>query len=208
MGSRHAGKAVVVGCTGVLLSMCALLLLTNGGSEDGWRVVIRATARTSLLLFTAAYVASSLRALQRGAATKWLLANRRYVGLSYAVSHTLHLGAIGALSRVAADFEPPTMTVVFGGIAYVFLYAMVLTSTDRAVTAMGIANWRRLHRAGMHYNWFIFAQSYVPRAFADPGLYSALGAVVVGGAAIRVAAYARARSAYDPGPVEGTNRSS
>jgi methionine sulfoxide reductase heme-binding subunit len=195
MGSRNAGKAVVACCTGVLLAMCTLLLLRHGAGEDGWRVVIRATARTSLVLFTAAYVASSLRALRRGAATKWLLANRRSVGLSYAVSHTLHLGAIGALSRVAADFEPATMTVVFGGIAYVFLYAMALTSSDRAVVAMGTANWRRLHRAGMHYNWFIFAQSYLRRGFAEPGLYSALAAIVVGGAAIRVAAYARARSA-------------
>jgi hypothetical protein len=175
--------------------MCALVLLTHGTSEERWRVVVRATARTSLVLFTAAYVASSLRALYRGAATKWLLANRRYVGLSYAVSHTLHLGAIFALSRVATDFEIAVVAAVFGGLAYALLYAMALTSSDRAVAAMGIANWRRLHRVGMHYNWFIFAQSYLPRAFTEPGLYAPTAALVVGGVALRVAAHVRARSA-------------
>jgi hypothetical protein len=175
--------------------MCAVLLLALGTGEEGWRAVVRATARTSLVLFTAAYVASSLRAFHHGAATRWLLANRRYVGLSYAVSHTLHLAAIAVLSRVAADFETSAIALVFGGLAYVFLYAMALTSSDRAVTAMGITNWRRLHRAGMHYNWFIFAQSYLPRALAEPGLYGSAALLVIGGATLRIAAYVRARAA-------------
>lgn len=195
MGARNAGKAVVGSATAALVAMCAVILLTSGTGEEGWRAVIRATARTSLVLFTAAYVASSLRAFHQGTATKWLLANRRYVGLSYAVSHTLHLAAIVVLSRVDADFETSAVALVFGGLAYVFLYAMALTSSDRAVAAMGIANWRRLHRTGMHYNWFIFAQSYLPRALAEPGLYSVTALLVIGGAALRIAAYVRARSA-------------
>ena len=195
MGTRNAGKAVVGSATAALVAMCAVILLTSGTGEEGWRAVVRATARTSLVLFTAAYVASSLRAFHHGTATKWLLANRRYVGLSYAVSHTLHLAAIVALARVATDFETSAVALVFGGLAYVFLYAMALTSSDRAVAAMGTANWRRLHRAGMHYNWFIFAQSYVPRALDEPGLYGVAALLVIGGAALRVAAYVRARSA-------------
>lgn len=195
MGARNAGKAVVTYTAVALVAMCAGLLALNGTDEEGWRVVVRATARTSLVLFTASYVASSLRTLVRTESTKWLLANRRGVGLSFAASHTLHLAGIGMLAKVSPDFEFPTLTLVFGGIAYVFLYLMALTSTDRAVGALGLANWRQLHRVGMHYNWFIFAQSYLPRAVAQPGLYSALGALVLGGAALRIAAYVRARSA-------------
>ena len=195
MGTRNSGKAVVAYATGALLAMCATLLLAYGTGENGLRVVIRATARTSLVLFTAAYVASSLRRFLRSEATRWLLTNRRYVGLSYAVSHTLHLVAIGALAQISPQFETAPLTLVFGGLAYAFLYAMALTSSDRAVAAMGTASWRRLHRTGMHYNWFLFAQSYLPRAFAEPGLYTGLAAVVVAGAGVRIAAYARARSA-------------
>ena len=195
MGASNTVKAVVGCATVALVAMCAVLLVAYGIDEEGWRVVIRATARTSLVLFTAAYVASSLQRLLRNDATKWLLANRRSVGLSYAVSHTLHLMALGVLAWISPSFETATITLVFGGLAYVFLYLMALTSTDGAVKALGPANWRRLHRAGMHYNWFIFAQSYLPRAVAEPGSYAALGALVLGGAAARIAAYARARSA-------------
>jgi len=195
MGARHDRKTLVAGRGALLLVMCGALLLVHGTGEDGWRVVIRATARTSLVLFTAAYVASSLRAFVRNEPTKWLLANRRYVGLSYAVSHTLHLAAIVVLSQVAPDFEVATGTVVFGGVAYVFLYAMALTSNGRAVAALGRTNWQRLHLAGMQYNWFIFAQSYLPRAAGEPAIYGPFAGLVVAGAAIRVAAYARARRA-------------
>lgn len=195
MGEGDSGKALVGYATAALLGMCTFALLTNGVGEEGWRAVVRATARTSLLLFTAAYVASSLHRSYRSRVTKWLLANRRYVGLSYAVSHTLHLAAIVALARVAADFEVSGFALVFGGLAYVFLYAMALTSSDRAIAAMGTARWRRLHRTGMHYNWFIFAQSYLPRLLVEPWLYAPAAALVLGGFALRVAAYLRGRTA-------------
>lgn len=195
MGEGNPGKAVVGYATTALLAMCAAALLTNGVGETGCRSVVRATARTSLLLFTAAYIASSLRRLHRGRVTKWLLANRRYVGLSYAVSHTLHLAAIIALSRTAADFAVSATALVFGGLAYLLLYAMALTSSDRAIAAMGITRWRRLHRTGMHYNWFIFAQSYLPRALVEPWLYAPAAALILGGFALRVAAFLRVRSA-------------
>ncbi len=77
MGSR-VGSAVALraraGLEGWLLvgwsalalgAMRALLLAVHGAREEGLRVVIRATARTSLALFLAAFAASSLRRLWR-----------------------------------------------------------------------------------------------------------------------------------------------
>jgi DMSO/TMAO reductase YedYZ heme-binding membrane subunit len=170
--------------------MCIGLLARAGLKPEGWSLVIRATARTSVLLFAAAYAASSLRAFWRNDATKWLLRNRRYVGLSYAVSHTLHLGAIFALARVSPDFEFEPVAVVTGGTAYVLLYLMALTSNDRAVAALGIENWRRLHRVGMHFNWFIFFQAFARRAAIDP-FYVPFAALVIGAAGLRFAAWRR-----------------
>jgi DMSO/TMAO reductase YedYZ heme-binding membrane subunit len=171
-----------------LTLMCAGLLATHGVGEEGWRVVIRATARTSLVLFSGAYITSSLRTFWQSNASKWLLRNRRYVGLSYAVSHTLHLGAILTLSRVAPDFRFERGTLIGGGIAYVLLYLMALTSNGRAVAALGLARWRRLHRLGMHYNWFIFFQSFARRALTEP-FYLPFGLIVVGDAVLRFAAW-------------------
>lgn len=174
-----------------LTIMCGALLALHGTDAQSWALVVRATARTSLVLFLAAYVASSLRMFWRSDFSKWLLKNRRYVGLSFAVSHTLHLGAIVALSRTSPDFEVTAGTLVVGGIAYVFLYLMALTSNDRAVAALGITNWRRLHRAGMHYNWFIFLQSFGRRALSQAPFYIPFALLLVAAAALRFAAWRR-----------------
>jgi DMSO/TMAO reductase YedYZ heme-binding membrane subunit len=156
------------------------------------------------VLFTTAYVASSLRALWRNELTRWLLANRRYVGLSYAVSHTLHLGAIVELARANPDFELQAVTLIVGGLAYVLLYLMTLTSNDRAVKALGLENWRRLHRTGMHYNWFIFFQSYARRA-ADP-FYLPFFVLVVGAAMLRLTVWMRARRRASAGASSAVER--
>ncbi len=65
---------------------------------------------------------------------------------------------------------------------------MALTSSDRAVAALGLDRWRRLHRLGMHYNWFIFFQSFARRALTEP-LYLPFGLLVVGDAILRFAAW-------------------
>jgi sulfoxide reductase heme-binding subunit YedZ len=187
-----SGPSFLGYASAALSLMCAGLLAAHGAGEEGWRVVIRATARTSLVLFSAAYVASSLRTFWRNDTTKWLLRSRRYVGLSYAVSHTLHLGAIVALSRVAPDFRFEPATVIGGGLAYVFLYLMALTSNDRAVAALGLDRWRRLHRIGMHYNWFIFFQSFAGRAWMEP-FYLPFALLLVGSLLLRFAAWWKRR---------------
>jgi len=81
--------------------MVGALLAATGWTEPGVRLVIRATARTSVALFLAAFLASTLRRRWPGPATSWLLQNRRYVGLGFAVSHLLHLLAILELYDVA-----------------------------------------------------------------------------------------------------------
>ena len=76
--------------------MVVVLVAQFGAAEPGIRVVIRATARTSFVLFMLAFVASALRRAWRNDATAWLLANRRYVGVSFGISHVIHLLAIFA----------------------------------------------------------------------------------------------------------------
>src|SRR5688500_4145822 len=65
-----------------------------GTGEEGVRMAIRASARTSVVLFGLAFVASSLYRLAPSAFSRWLIANRRYLGVSFAVSHAIHLAAI------------------------------------------------------------------------------------------------------------------
>lgn len=155
-----------------LLAMVAGILVYKGFTEAGVRMVIRATARSSLLLFLLAFSASSLRRLWQSAASAWLLRNRRYIGVSFAVSHYLHLIAIGtvALRWPHPFFEQSAgiVTTVGGGLAYVFVAAMVLTSFDSTQAWLGARRWRLLHTVGNWYVLGIFAMTYLPRALNEP----------------------------------------
>lgn len=57
---------------------------------EGVRMVIRFTARSSLLLFCLAFSAAALARLWPNAWTRWQRRNRRYLGLSFAASHAIH----------------------------------------------------------------------------------------------------------------------
>ncbi|MFI5500572.1 hypothetical protein ACIA5E_16060 [Nocardia asteroides] len=46
-----------------------------------------------------AFVATSVLALWPGEPARWLARNRRYLGLSFAMSHGVHLAAIVTLAR-------------------------------------------------------------------------------------------------------------
>jgi DMSO/TMAO reductase YedYZ heme-binding membrane subunit len=86
------------------------------------------------------------------------------------------------------------VTLIGGGLAYVFTYAMAATSNDAAVQALGRAGWRRLHLVGGWYVWIIFAVSYLPLAIMSPP-YLPAGAVVLAVPALRIAARMRRRTA-------------
>lgn len=191
---KFAGWPIVGWCAVVLTALIALVLGSNGTGEEGIRAVIRLTARTSIVIFSLAYVASSLRVFWRSPLSKWLLANRRYVGVSFALSHSLHLLFIVFLYQVSEAFrrDLSATTVIFGGLAYVFMAAMAATSSDRAYAALGRRTWKTLHTAGMHWIWFIFFFSYMPRALKSPA-YIPAAAVLIASLAVRVAAYRRQR---------------
>src|SRR3984957_8000597 len=76
---------------------------------EGVRMVIRFTARTSLLLFCLAFGAAALARLWPNAWTRWQRRNRRYLGVSFAASHAIHAVAIACFAVMApADYRAAT----------------------------------------------------------------------------------------------------
>jgi DMSO/TMAO reductase YedYZ heme-binding membrane subunit len=197
---RLRGWTLTLAVSAALVALAALQLAWFGPGEEGIRVIVRSSARSSIALFALAFTASSLRSLWRAPATAWLLANRRYVGVSYAVSHAIHLLALVALYPVSERFasDLAAATLVGGGIAYAFTFAMAATSSDAAVRALGRRRWRLLHRIGGWYIWIIFAQSYLPRAFMDAA-YAPVALLVLAVPALRIAARARGSAPAAPG---------
>lgn len=178
-------------------ALAAIVLGLHGTGEDGMRALLRATARTSLALFLLAYLASSLRALVDRPFTRWLIRNRRYVGVSFAVSHLVHGIAIVGLSR-ATGAAPEPGTLVAGGLAYGLLAAMAATSFDRSAAWLGPRAWNRLHRTGIHYLWFVFAFTFagtLSQAKGAHAVWAALSsAALVAALALRVVVWLRRRS--------------
>jgi len=195
--TRHeVGWKLVGYSAAVLVALAAALLAIYGTESAGVRVIIRATARISVVLFCAAFAASSLARRWPSPATRWLLLNRRYVGVSFALSHALHLAAILTLLRIDPDFHISVATAIGGGLAYVFIFAMAATSFDRAAAWLGPVAWRRLHKMGGYYIWVIFFQSYAPRAAIESIWYLPLVFLLVTVLGLRLtSSHVRRRSA-------------
>lgn len=167
---------------------------------EGVRMVIRFTARSSLLLFCLAFSAAALAWLWPNAWARWQRRNRRYLGLSFATSHAIHAGAIVAFAKMdPAGFAEATSTAsyIFGGIGYAFIIAMSATSFDRTVAQLGPQAWRVLHLVGGYYLWFQFMVSFGKRVPAMP-LYAAFLIPLLAVMALRLlamAAHPRRRTA-------------
>lgn len=154
----------VIGAVLIAMSVAAYLLAPD--PVAGVRLVIRLTARTSLALFLLAFVASALVRLFPSEFTQWLRGNRRYFGVSFAISHFVHLSAIFTLARLDYGvFLQLTNIVAYvgGGLAYVFITLMVATSFDRTAALIGRQAWLWLHTAGMWYIWLSFALNFGKR---------------------------------------------
>jgi sulfoxide reductase heme-binding subunit YedZ len=157
-----------------LAVLCVWIAGMRQFEVDGVRLVIRFTARTSLLLFCLAFSAAALARLWPNAWTRWLRRNRRYLGVTFAASHGLHAIAIGCF----AVMDPPAFAAatsaasyIFGGIGYAFIIAMAATSFDRSAQAIGPRVWRWLHLIGGYYLLFQFTVSFGKR-IPDMPLYT------------------------------------
>jgi hypothetical protein len=149
------GPRIVAAASALVAVVSTAVLATAGAGDRGMHLVLRATALMSLSFFLCAFVAAPLRELRPGGAADWLVDNRRYLGLSFAVSHFVHLAAIVELVRITAR-SPSAVTLVVGGFGYVLLFAMAATSSDAAVAWLGARRWRQLHSFGLHYLWLVF----------------------------------------------------
>lgn len=186
----------VTGYVAVLLgAMIVTAWLILGFNEEFVRTVIRATARTSVVLFLLAFSAAAARAMLPSTPTLWLMANRRYLGVSFALAHFTHLAALVVLGRYfphpfVDELQPAT--VIGGGLAYVLIALMTITSFAPARRRLGERTWKILHLSGSYYIWLIFLNSYLSRALHEAG-YAPLVLALLAAAAIRIAFWCRRR---------------
>ncbi|WP_427161976.1 hypothetical protein ACQFX9_10670 [Aliinostoc sp. HNIBRCY26] len=160
----------IVGFTTLAIgAILTVIFLFQGIDEAGMRMAIRATARTSCILFVAAFVAAALHRIWSNTYTAWLLKNRRYFGLSMAVSHTYHAIAWTGLWFVTSGHSPQFGVPAILG--YVFLVAMTLTSFRRLANLLSQRVWQILHTTGMYYFWLAFTVEFGLKLTQSPLIY-------------------------------------
>lgn len=171
-----------------ILAMSALILTLDADLAEGLRAIIRATARSSFVLFLAAFVASSLTTLVPNDFTRRLMRERRYIGLSFAFSHLVHLAAIFAYGALDAQFWPARSVLANlpGTIGYVFIALLALTSFRYASKRMSAAAWKRLHTAGMWVIAAIFGYSFFKRIPTMSVLYAIPFSMLCAAIAVRL----------------------
>ncbi len=173
------------------LAIVAGAFLTHGGwTYEGAAAAARLTARASFLWFVTAWSASALARLWPGGWRTALLRRRRSVGLGFATTHTVHLAAL--LTAIFLFGHGTKMvTVIGGGIGYLFVFAMAITSNDASVRRLGPRRWRLLHATGGYVIAGIFAFSYLGRVPAQPWLGVPTLSLLGVAALLRVLAWAR-----------------
>jgi DMSO/TMAO reductase YedYZ heme-binding membrane subunit len=180
----------------VLAGLCVWIAGMRQFEVDGVRMVIRFTARTSLLFFCLAFSAAALARLWPNAWTRWQRRNRRQLGVTFAASHGIHAVAIASfaiMDPVGYAAATSAASYVFGGVGYAFIVAMAATSFDRTAAAIGPRGWRILHLTGGYYLWFQFMVSFGKR-IPDMPLYALFLIPLLAVMALRLIAMASART--------------
>lgn len=147
----------------ILTALCVWIAAMRGFEVDGIRMVIRFTARTSLLFFCLAFSAAALARLWPNAYTRWQRRNRRYLGVTFAASHAIHAVVIVWFAIIdPAGYAAATSLAgyIFGGISYAFIVALTATSFDATAAAIGPRAWRRLHLVGGYWLLAQFTVSF------------------------------------------------
>jgi methionine sulfoxide reductase heme-binding subunit len=173
---------LLVAAAAAAVSLMAVGLVVWSPDVAGVRSAIRWTARTSLVLFLLTFTASAAWRLWPSAWTRWQLANRRYLFLSFAASHGVHLIAILAfahLAPMAFDIASNPKTRFVGEMGYAFIFAMTATSFDAIAARLGRRASKILHTTGAWYLWFVFLSSYASRAVHDPHYWIGVAAVLI-----------------------------
>ena len=156
---------VVKLAVGLPILLYAAFFFFIGFNEDGTRAAIAWSAKISILLFCLAFAASAAHLRIRNSLSFWWLMNRKYFGISFAINHLLHLGFLVILQQV---FHPvfdlaASTSLMAGGIAYLFIVLMLLTSFEAFSKYLSRKNWKLLHTIGGYWIWMIFMSTYLKK---------------------------------------------
>ena len=163
------GPRIVWILVGLSLIVFASVFVIHGFTEASTRLNIRLSARLAFLAFWMAFIASSVQFFFRNQFGFWILANRKFFGISFGIIHLIHLALLALLQLY---FHPVfqlanPISLAGGGIAYLFVVLMLITSFQSAKDMMPFKAWEIIHTLGMYWIAAVFLTSYGKRSLTD-----------------------------------------
>ena len=141
------------------ISVVIVLMMTRvdlSGAE-GVSSMIQLSVRFAVPWLYLVFAASAIQVVFPGLFSRWLLRNRKYIGLCLAVAMGWQLFFILWLTGIHTDYYVSEVyvlsDVVEGVIGYALLTAMVLTSFDFGRSRLTSKQWKLLHRSGIYWLW-------------------------------------------------------
>lgn len=192
--------------TVISLVMVAGMLSVDLSSAAGVSAMIVLSVRCAVPLLYLVFAASSLHLLWPTSASRWLLHNRKFLGLSFAAAMTWQALFILWLVTVHHHYYVEQVyflrDVIEGVVGYGFLIAMTVTSFRPGRQALTTQQWRVLHKLGIYALWvyafsvYWWEVAYYPGPDAIDYVYYLMGLAAIG---LRITAWARRRaSRFEP----------
>ncbi|MEL7449964.1 MAG: hypothetical protein AAFN78_12195 [Pseudomonadota bacterium] len=133
------------------------MLGTDLATAEGVSHMISYSVRWAVPLIYVVIATSALQALFPGPLPAWLLRNRKFVGLTFAVAMAwqgLFIFMVSTLHRPYYFDEIYYLRdELEGSTGYLFLAAMVVTSFRAARKTLSARQWRLLHTSGVYFLW-------------------------------------------------------
>ncbi len=176
-------------------AMVTAFLLIGADSPEAAISLIRLSVQFASPWVFLAFVARPMTQLFPGNLSKWLLRNRRYLGLSFAAGFGWQAVFIGVLLTLHNAYYwgelHNDVDLLLRMASYVFLFALTITSFFPVRRKMRPEHWRWLHLIGIWYFWAAIWASYAPMAMSSDAktidvVYTVIGLVAL---VLRIAAY-------------------
>jgi hypothetical protein len=142
-----------------LISVVMIVGMAIGDLSSGPGVssMIQLSARCAVPWLYLAFAASSLHVVFSSHFSAWLLRNRKYFGLSFAVSMGWQAIFIVWMVSLHTDYYVDEVyllrDLIEGLLGYAFLFLMVVTSFRPGRKLLSRKQWKLLHKSGIYFLW-------------------------------------------------------
>ena len=141
----------------VSITMLVAMLRGDLSTGQGVSSMIQLSVRCAVPVLYVAFSASSVHALFSSDLSAWMLRNRKYFGLCFAVAMAWQALFIIWMVVVFTDYYVNEVYVlrdaIEGVVGYLFLIPMVLTTFRFGRKRLSRKNWKILHKSGIYYLW-------------------------------------------------------